>query len=198
MHCCISTPTTDSNTSTGMILGLASISCWLRSDRGKGCAISRRGDHDSFKFHNISASIWLFSRDTVPKQVTLSRLTMVAHYSFTVSVSVGTVPSVSTPCAATWMTAPLHQQRISGPTSETANAGSVGNQAQSAFQTPHSCVRRPIRLLSETADYTTGPVCCLRRYTRRSHTPTACMHNGLNYQGLPAVPLCISRPLIRC
>ena len=58
------------------------------------------GDRDHFKFHNISASICLVSRDTVPKQITLSRLTMAAHYSCTVLVSVGTVPSVSTPCAA--------------------------------------------------------------------------------------------------
>ena len=109
----------------------------------RSCAISRTGDHDRFKFH-ISASILLVSRDTMP-------------------ISVGTVPSVSTPCAPIWVTAPLHQQRLSGPTSETAKGGSVGNQAQSECQTPHSeCVRRPIRLPTATADYTTGPVCCLR------------------------------------
>ena len=67
-----------------------------RSDRGKGCAI---------KVHNISASIWLVSRDTVPKHITLTRLTMAARYSCTVLVSVGTVPSVSTPCAPIWVTA---------------------------------------------------------------------------------------------
>jgi len=123
---------------------------------------------------------------------------MAARYSCMVLVSVGTVPSVSTPCAPIWVTAPLHQQRISGPASKTANAGSVGNQAQSSCQTPHSAfVRRPVRLPTATADYTTAPVCCLRRYTGCSHTPTACMHNGLNYQGLPAVPLCISRALIQ-
>ena len=70
---------------------------------------------------------------------------------------------------------------------------------ESACQMPHrACVRRLIRLSTATVDYTTGPVCCLRRYTRHSHTSTGCMHNGLNYQGLPAVSLCISRPLIRC
>jgi len=75
-----------------------------------------------------------------------------------------------------WVTAPLHQQRISGPTSKTANAGSVGNQAQSACQMPHSaCMPRPIRLPTATADYTTGPVCYLRRYTGRSHIPN-CLH----------------------
>ena len=79
------------------------------------------------------------------------------------------------------------------------NAGSVGNESQSAFQTPHSaCVCRPIRFPTATADYTTGPVCCLRPYTGYSHTQTACMQNGLNYRGLLAVPLCISRPLIHC
>ena len=79
------------------------------------------------------------------------------------------------------------------------NAGAVGNQAESACQTPHSvCVHRPIRFPTATANYTTGPVCCLRRYTGHSHTPTACMQNRLNYRGLPAVPLCISRPLICC
>jgi len=160
----------------------------------RSCAISRRRDRNRFKFH-ISTSIWLVSRDTVPKQITLSRLTMAVHYSCTVLVSVGTVPSVSTPCAATRVTAPLHP----GPTSETDNGGSVGNQSQSACQTPHSaCVRRSIRLLTATADYTTGPACYLRRYTGCSDTATACMHNGLNYQGLPAIRLCISRPLIRC
>ena len=134
----------------------------------------------------------------MPKQITLSRLTMAARYSCTILVSIGTVPSVSTPRAAIWVTARLHQQRISGHASETANAGSVRNQAQSACQTPHSaCMCRPIRLLTATADYTTVPVCCLLS-DGRSHTPTACMHNGLNYQGLPAVPLCMSRPLTHC
>ena len=80
------------------------------------------GDRDHFKFHNISASIWLVSRDTVPKQITLSRLTMAAHYSCTVLVSVGTVPSVSTPCAAIWVTAPLHP----GPACETTTLGQSG------------------------------------------------------------------------
>ena len=73
-----------------LCLGLASISCWSWSDSGKGCAIRRRGDRDHFKFHNIPASIWLASRDTVPKQITLSRLIMAARYSCTVLVSVGT------------------------------------------------------------------------------------------------------------
>ena len=60
-------------------------------------------------------------------------------------------------------TTALHQQGMSGPTSETANAGSVGNQAQPACQMPHSaCVPRSIRLPTATADYTTAPVCCLR------------------------------------
>jgi len=155
----------------------------------------------------------------VPKQITLRRLTMAARYSCMVLVSVGTVPSVLTPCAAIWVTEPLHP----GPACETNNAGAVGNQSESACQTPHSaCVRRPIRLLTASADYTAGPVCCLRQYTGHSHTLTACMQNGLNinvnlysalsqkaplmrstiellnYRGLPAVPLCISRPLIRC
>jgi len=186
----------------------------------RSCAISRRGNRDRFKFHNISASIWLSSRDTVPKQIVLAqcRLTTVARYSCTVLVSVGTValcpvcrlpvllsgwlvllkaapaPTSDTYCSGPrgvgawagdeasgtagniyeiempliqsrppttrgpeqyvsligagaagaafsntrWVTAPLHQQRISGPTSKTANAGSVGNQAQSACQMPHS------------------------------------------------------------
>jgi len=67
---------------------------------------------------------------------------MAARYSCTVLVSVGTVPSVSTPCALIWVTAPLHP----GPASETDNAGSVGNQSETACQTPHSaCMHRPIR-----------------------------------------------------
>ena len=40
-----------------------------------------------------------------------------------------TVPSVSTPCAAIWVTAPLHP----GPASETDNAGAVGNQCNLGF-----------------------------------------------------------------
>ena len=170
-----------------------------------------------FKFHNISASIWLVSRDTVPKQIMLSQLTMAASYSCrpTVLVSVGTVPSVSTPCAPIWVTAPQHQQRISGPTSETANAGSVHGlrdtdlegRGQSGIRLSQNVKRLTLTLrvcvgLSDYRQqlqtvYGTGPVRGLRWYTRHSHTPTACMHNGLNYiQCLPAVPPCISRVLV--
>ena len=122
---------------------------------------------------------------------------MAASYSCrpTVLVSVGTVPSVSTPCAPIWVTAPQHQQRISGPTSETANAGSVHGlrdtdlegRGQSGIRLSQNVKRLTLTLrvcvgLSDfrqrlTADYTTGPVCCLRRYTGRSHTPTAFMQN---------------------
>ena len=64
--------------------------------------------------------------------------------------------------------------------SDTHNAELVGNQSQSACQTPHSaCVRRPIRFPTATdCRLYHRAVCCLRRYTGRSHTPTACMQNG--------------------
>jgi len=107
----------------------------------RSCAICRRGDRDRFKFHNIFANIWLVSRDTVPNQITLSRLTMAARYSCTVLVSVGTrhcAQCVDSLCSYLG-------------DSDTHNAGLVGNQSQSACQTPHSvCVRRPIRFPTAT------------------------------------------------
>ena len=115
---------------------------------------------------NFTASILLVSRDTVPKQIMLSRLTVATHYSCTVLVSLGTVPSVSTPCAL--------------GDSETHNAGSVGNQSQSACQTPHSaCVRRPIRFPTATDCRLYHRACLLSETIyRSSHTPIACMQNG--------------------
>jgi len=104
-------------------LGLASISCWSRSDRGKGCAImcdqqTRRSW--SFQISHLRQHFTSFMR----------------HCALALWVSVGTVPSVSTPCAPGWQ----HHQRLSGPASETANAGSVRNKAESVCQTAALCV----------------------------------------------------------
>ena len=128
-----------------------------RSDRGKGCAICRRGDRDRFKFHNIFANISLVSRDTVPNQITLTRLTMAARYSCTILVSVGTrhcAQCVDSLCSYLG-------------DSDTHNAGLVGNQDLNQHvkrRTLHVCVGLSDFRQRLTADYTTGPVCCLRRY----------------------------------
>jgi len=109
------------------MIGLASISCWIAiRSRERLCDHVRSADAAIAIVSNFTASIWLVSRDTVPKQIMLSRLTVAARYSCTVLVSLGTVPGVSTPCAL--------------GDSKTHNAGSVGNQSQSACQTPHSAV----------------------------------------------------------
>jgi len=65
--------------------------------------------------------------------------------------------------------------------SDTNNAGLVRNQDLNQHvkrRTLHVCVGLSDFRQRLTADYTTGPVCCLRRYTGRSHTPTAFMQNG--------------------
>jgi len=104
-------------------LRLASISCWS----GKGCAVM---------CDQQTRRSWSFQISHLRQHFT----SFTWHCALALWVSVGTVPSVLTPCALIWVTAPLHHQRLSGPASETANTGSVGNQAQSACQTAALCV----------------------------------------------------------
>jgi len=124
------------------MIGLAWISCWI-AIRSRERLCDHVGSADAaiaivsnFTTSPFSASIWLVSRDTVPKQITLSRLTMAARYTCTVLVSVGTrhcAQCVYSMCS--YLGDKGH------------NAGSVGNQSQ----TPHSaCVRRPITFPTAT------------------------------------------------
>ena len=114
-----------------------------RSDRGKGCAIMcdlQTPRSRSFQIsQHLSQHLTCFTRHCAKTDHAESTHcgAVAARYSCTVLVSLGTVPSVSTPCAL--------------GDSETHNAGSVGNQSQSACQMPHSaCVRRPIRFPTVT------------------------------------------------
>ena len=126
-------------------MGLPRSAAESRSDRGKGCAImcnlqTRRSR--SFQISQyLRQHLTSFTQHCVPNQITLSRLTMAAHYSCTVLVSVGTrhcAQCVDSLCSYLG-------------DSNTHNAGLVGNQSQSACQTPHSaCVRRPIRFPTAT------------------------------------------------
>ena len=83
----------------------------------------------------------------------LSRLTMAARYSCTVLVSLGTVPSVSLPVL--WVT--------TRPT--TLGQSGINVNQHVKRRTLYVCVGLSDFRQRLTADYTTGPVCCLRQYT---------------------------------
>jgi len=174
-----------------MSLGLASISCWWRSHRGKGWAIMCDQQMRRSRSFQLSQHLHQHLTSFTWHQAKIDH-TESTHYGgalqlYCDSISRHCAQCVDSLCDSTTVTV-----TVTAPWSCQRDWQRwVGRESGSiSMSNATLCVHRPIRLLTATADYTTGPVCCLRWYTGRSHTPTACMHNRLNYQGLPAVPLC--------
>ena len=166
----------------------------------RSCGICRRGDRDRFKFHNISIlrqHLTSFTRHCAKTDHAESTHYGGALQLYHISINRHCAQCVDSLCCylGDSTTAPAaHIWSARPPT-----------LGQSGIRLNQHVKCHILRACVGLSDYwqqlqTIPPglsaVCCLTGIaTPRLH---ACMHNGLNYQGLPAVPLCISRPLIHC
>ena len=126
-------------------LGLASISCWSRSDRGKVCAImcdqqTRR--LRSFKISHLCQHLTSFTRHCAKTDHAESTHYGGALQLYRISISRHCAQCVDSLCCCLGdSTTALHQQRMSGPTSETAKCWVSRESGSISMSNDTLCVR---------------------------------------------------------